>query len=135
MKEGCSSANGYTSEAIAAEVDRAEKAYEKIGVAEGLVNTLAERVAANESAVSTVDSRIATAKGEAEAEAARLDGLLKTELQGYADGKASDAQTAAQGYADEKVKGLAEGAVAANTLAISNLDAKVTEGLAWVIFE
>ena len=129
------SANGYTTEAIAAEVDRAEKAYEKIGVAEGLVNTLAERVAANEAAVSTVDSRIATAKGEAEAEAARLDGLLKTELQGYADGKASDAQVAAQGYADEKVKGLADGAVAANTLAISNLDVKVTEGLSWVTFE
>lgn len=99
------------------------------------VTNFESRIAANEAAVATVDSRIATAKGEAIADAEGKISAAKTELQGYADGKASAAQTAAEGYADGKVDALANGAVAGNTAAIAALDAKVTEGLAWVVFE
>ena len=131
-----SSANGYTDEKIAAEVLRADGKYEEKGVAKGLVDTLAERVSANETAVNTtLPAAINKAKEDAIADADGKLAAAKTELQGYADQAEADALSAAQGYADEKVKGLADGAVAANTLAISNLDAKVTEGLAWVIFE
>lgn len=133
--EAVTSANGYTDEKIAAEVLRADGKYEEKGVAKGLVDALAERVSDNEAAVATVDSRIATAKSEAIAEATRLDGVLKSELQTYADGKASAAQNAAEAKAAELVNGLANGAVATNTAAIAALDAKVTEGLAWVTFE
>lgn len=134
--EAVSSANGYADGLIEDEVERAEAAYEKIGVAQGLVDGLANgAVAQNTAALATVDSRIATAKSEAISDAEGKISAAKTELQGYADGKASAAQTAAEGYADGKVKELADGAVAANTAAISALDAKVTTGLQWVMFE
>ena len=130
------SANGYTDEKIAAEVLRADGKYEEKGVAKGLVDTLAERVSANETAVNTtLPAAITKAKEDAIADADGKLAAAKTELQGYADQAEADALSAAQGYADEKVKALADGAVAANTLAISNLDAKVAEGLSWVIFE
>jgi hypothetical protein len=126
--------NEETTAAALTELDGRVDALEALDLGNKVTN-FEGRIAANEAAVATVDSRIATAKGEAIAD---VDGKLasaKTELQGYADQAEADALSAAQGYADEKVKGLADGAVAANTLAISNLDAKVTEGLSWVIFE
>ena len=134
--EVVTTANGYTDEKIAAEVLRADGKYEEKGVAAGLVNGLAERVAANELAVgTTLPAAIATAKSEAIAEATRLDGVLEGTLKTYAEGEADAAEAAAKGYADEKVKALADGAVATNTAAIAALDAKVAEGFAWVRFE
>ena len=134
--EAVTTANGYTDEKIAAEVLRADGKYEEKGVAAGLVNGLAERVAANELAVgTTLPAAIATAKSEAIAEATRLDGVLEGTLKTYAEGEADAAEAAAKGYADEKVKALADGAVATNTAAIAALDAKVAEGFAWVRFE
>ena len=134
--EAVTAANGYTDEKIAAEVLRADGKYEEKGVAAGLVNGLAERVAANELAVgTTLPAAIATAKSEAIAEATRLDGVLEGTLKTYAEGEADAAEAAAKGYADNKVKALADGAVATNTAAIAALDAKVAEGFAWVMFE
>ena len=126
--------NEKTTAAALTELDGRVGALEALGL-ETVIEGFEDRIAANEAAVATVDSRIATAKGEAIADADGKLAAAKTELQGYADGKASAAQTAAEGYADGKVQELAEGAVAANTAAISALDAKVSEGLAWVAFE
>lgn len=131
-------ANDYADGLIEAEVERAEAAYEKIGVAAGLVNGLAEgAVAANATAISglqgqvgtgTVDSRIATAKSEAITAAGEA-----------ADQKIADLKLAETyekvGVAQGLVDGLANGAVAGNTAAIAALEAKVTEGLSWVVFE
>ena len=136
--EAVTAANGYTDEKIAAEVLRADGKYEEKGVAAGLVNGLAEgAVAANTAAISglqgqvgtgTVDSRIATAKSEAISAAGTA-----------ADQKIADLKLAETyekvGVAQGLVNGLANGAVATNTAAIAALDAKVAEGLAWVIFE
>lgn len=133
-----SEANGYADGLIAAEVERAEAAYEKIGVAAGLVNGLAEgAVAANATAISglqgqvgtgTVDSRIATAKSEA------ITAAGEAADQKIADLKLGETYEKV-GVAEGLVNGLANGAVATNTAAIAALDAKVTEGLAWVTFE
>lgn len=131
-------ANGYADGLIEAEVERAEAAYEKIGVAAGLVNGLAEgAVAANATAISglqgqvgtgTVDSRIATAKSEA------ITAAGEAADQKIADLKLGETYEKV-GVAQGLVNGLANGAVADNTAAIAALDAKVTEGLAWVTFE
>lgn len=131
-------ANGYADGLIEVEVERAEAAYEKIGVAAGLVNGLAEgAVAANATAISglqgqvgtgTVDSRIATAKSEA------ITAAGEAADQKIADLKLGETYEKV-GVAQGLVNGLANGAVAANTAAISALDAKVAEGLAWVTFE
>ena len=133
-----SEANGYADGLIEAEVERAEAAYEKIGVAAGLVNGLAEgAVAANATAISglqgqvgtgTVDSRIATAKSEA------ITAAGEAADQKIADLKLDETYEKV-GVAQGLVNGLANGAVATNTAAIAALDAKVTEGLAWVTFE
>lgn len=136
--EAITAANGYADGLIVTEVERAEAAYEKIGVAAGLVNGLAEgAVAANATAISglqgqvgtgTVDSRIATAKSEAiTAAGAAAD-------QKIADLKLNETYEKV-GIAQGLVDGLANGAVKANTDAISALDAKVTEGLSWAVFE
>lgn len=136
--EAVTAANGYADGLIEAEVERAEAAYEKIGVAAGLVNGLAEgAVAANATAISglqgqvgtgTVDSRIATAKSEA------ITAAGEAADQKIADLKLDETYEKV-GVAQGLVNGLANGAVAANTAAIAALDAKVTEGLAWVTFE
>lgn len=81
-----SEANGYADGLIEDEVERAEAAYEKIGVAAGLVKALADgAVAANSAAVATIDSRIATAKAGAE-ETASADATKKAN-QALADAK------------------------------------------------
>jgi hypothetical protein len=136
--EAITAANGYADGLIEAEVKRAEAAYEKIGVAAGLVNGLAEgAVAANATAISglqgqvgtgTVDSRIATAKSEA------ITAAGEAADQKIADLKLGETYEKV-GVAQGLVDGLANGAVAANTAAIAALDAKVAEGLAWVTFE
>lgn len=136
--EAITAANGYADGLIEAEVERAEAAYEKIGVAAGLVNGLAEgAVAANATAISglqgqvgtgTVDSRIATAKSEA------ITAVGEAADQKIADLKLDETYEKV-GVAQGLVNGLANGAVAANTAAIAALDAKVAEGLAWVTFE
>jgi hypothetical protein len=137
-EEAVAAANGYADDLIEAEVERAEAAYEKIGVAAGLVKALEEgAVATNATAISglkeqvgtgTVDSRIATAKSEAITAAGEA-----------ADQKIADLKLAETyekvGVAKGLVDALAEGAVAGNTAAIAALDAKVTEGLSWVVFE
>ena len=136
--EAITAANGYADGLIEAEVERAEAAYEKIGVAAGLVNGLAEgAVAANATAISglqgqvgtgTVDSRIATAKSEA------ITAAGEAADQKIADLKLGETYEKV-GVAQGLVNGLANGAVADNTAAIAALDAKVAEGLAWVTFE
>lgn len=136
--EAITAANGYADGLIEAEVERAEAAYEKIGVAAGLVNGLAEgAVAANATAISglqgqvgtgTVDSRIATAKSEA------ITAAGEAADQKIADLKLGETYEKV-GVAQGLVNGLANGAVATNTAAIAALDAKVAEGLAWVTFE
>ena len=136
--EAITAANGYTDEKIAAEVLRADGKYEEKGVAAGLVNGLAEgAVAANATAISglqgqvgtgTVDSRIATAKSEA------ITAAGQAADQKIADLKLDETYEKV-GVAQGLVNGLANGAVAANTAAIAALDAKVTEGLAWVEFK
>lgn len=127
-------ANEETTAAALTDLDNRVDALEALDLGNKVAN-FEGRIAANEAAVATVDSRIATAKGEAIADADGKLAAAKTELQGYADGKASAAQTAAEGYADGKVQELAEGAVADNAAAIAALDAKVTAGLQWVTFE
>ena len=75
--EAISAAEDYADGLIESEVERAEAAYEKIGVAAGLVKELADgAVAANSAALATVDSRIATAKAGAE-ETASADATKK----------------------------------------------------------
>lgn len=136
--EAVSSANGYADGLIEAEVERAEAAYEKIGVAAGLVNGLAEgAVAANASAISTLQGKVdvekvSTAIATAKSEAVTAAGQAAD--QKIADLKLDETYEKV-GFAKGLVDALAEGAVAGNTAAIAALDAKVTEGLAWVIFE
>lgn len=136
--EAVSSANGYADGLIEAEVERAEAAYEKIGVAAGLVNGLAEgAVAANASAISTLQGKVdvekvSTAIATAKSEAVTAAGQAAD--QKIADLKLDETYEKV-GVAKGLVDALAEGAVAGNTAAIAALDAKVTEGLAWVIFE
>lgn len=136
--EAVTAANGYTDEKIAAEVLRADGKYEEKGVAAGLVNGLAEgAVAANATAISglqgqvgtgKVDDRIATAKSEA------ITAAGQAADQKIADLKLGETYEKV-GVAQGLVNGLANGAVATNTAAIAALDAKVTEGLAWVEFK
>ena len=134
------SANGYADGLIESEVERAEAAYEKIGVAAGLVNGLAEgAVAANATAISdlqgqvgtgTVDSRIATAKSEA------ITAAGEAADQKIADLKLPETYEKV-GVAEGLVNGLANGAVAQNTTDIANLKASLEAGdsLAWAMFE
>lgn len=131
-------AEDYADGLIADEVERAEAAYEKIGVAAGLVNGLANgAVAANASAISTlqgkvdvekVSTAIATAKGEAIAAAGTAAD------QKIADLKLDETYEKA-GVAEGLVNGLANGAVATNTAAIAALETQITNGLSWVTFE
>lgn len=139
-EEAIEAANGYADGLIEAEVERAEAAYEKIGVAAGLVNGLAEgAVAANATAISglqeqvgtgTVDSRIATAKSEA------ITAAGEAADQKIADLKLDETYEKV-GVAKGLVDGLANGAVAQNTTDIANLKASLEAGdsLAWVTFE
>lgn len=81
---------------------------------------------------------IADAKAGAEATAA-ADATSKantaeSNAKGYADGLIAAEVTRSNKYADDAVA-VEAAKVAANTAAITALDAKVTEGLAWVIFE
>ena len=81
---------------------------------------------------------IADAKAGAEATAA-ADATSKantaeSNAKGYADGLIAAEVTRSNKYADDAVA-VEAAKVAANTAAIAALDAKVTEGLAWVIFE
>lgn len=96
------------------------------------------RIAANEGAVATVDSRIATAKAGAEetaaADAASKANAAEAAAKSYADGLIAAEVTRSNKYADDAVA-VEAAKVAANTAAISALDTKVTEGLAWVEFE
>ena len=125
-----------TAEALT-DLDSRVDAIEAIGL-EGVLEGLEGRVAANEAAVATVDSRIATAKGEA-IEAAAGDATSKantaeSNAKGYADGLIAAEVTRSNKYADDAVA-VEAAKVSANTAAISALDAKVTEGLSWVVFE
>lgn len=138
--EAVTAANGYADGLIATEVERAEAAYEKIGVAAGLVNGLAEgAVATNATAISglqgqvgtgTVDSRIATAKSEA------ITAAGEAADQKIADLKLDETYEKV-GVAKGLVDGLANGAVAQNTTDIANLKASLEAGdsLAWAQFE
>lgn len=93
-------------EDIAAEKERAE------GVEAGFET----RIKANEDALATVDTRIATAKTEAlsgaEAKAKELDAALKTEL---------------EAYADSKVEGVDLSGIAANAGEIATLKGQMTQ--------
>lgn len=138
--EAVTAANGYADGLIATEVERAEAAYEKIGVAAGLVNGLAEgAVAANATAISglqgqvgtgTVDSRIATAKSEA------ITAAGEAADQKIADLKLDETYEKV-GVAQGLVNTLATGAVASNTTEITNLKAALGngDGLTWAQFE
>lgn len=136
--EAVTAANGYADGLIEDEVERAEAAYEKIGVAAGLVNGLAQgAVAANTSAISTlqgkvdvekVSTAIATAKSEA------ITAAGEAADQKIADLKLEETYEKV-GVAEGLVNALANGAVKTNTAAIAALDTKITEGLSWVTFE
>ena len=138
--EAVTAANGYADGLIATEVERTEAAYEKIGVAAGLVNGLAEgAVADNATAISglqgqvgtgTVDSRIATAKSEA------IVAAGETTDQKIADLKLDETYEKV-GVAQGLVNALATGAVASNTTEITNLKAALEkgDGLTWAHFE
>lgn len=125
-----------TAEALT-DLDGRVDALEALGL-EGVIEGFEDRIAANEAAVATVDSRIATAKGEA-IETAAGDATSKantaeSNAKGYADGLIAAEVTRSNKYADDAVA-VEAAKVAANTAAISALDAKVTEGLSWVVFE
>lgn len=133
-----SEANGYADGLIEAEVERTEAAYEKIGVAAGLVDGLAEgAVAANATAISGLQDKVDVEKVSTAISTAKSEAVIAAGE--AADQKIADLKLAETyekvGVAQGLVDGLANGAVAANTAAISALDAKVTEGLAWVEFE
>ena len=125
-----------TAQAITDLGDRVD-ALEDLGL-EDVLEGLEGRVAANEAAVATVDSRIATAKGEAiadaAADAASKANTAESNAKGYADGLIAAEVTRSNKYADDAVA-VEAAKVATNTAAISALDAKVTEGLSWVAFE
>lgn len=139
-EEAVEAANGYADGLIEVEVERAEAAYEKIGVAAGLVKALEEgAVATNATAISglkeqvgtgTVDSRIATAKSEA------ITAAGEAADQKIADLKLDETYEKV-GVAKGLVDGLANGAVAQNTTDIANLKASLEAGdsLAWAQFE
>lgn len=139
-EETIEAANEYADGLIEAEVERAEAAYEKIGVAAGLVNGLAEgAVADNATAISglqgqvgtgTVDSRIATAKSEA------ITAAGEAADQKIADLKLDETYEKV-GVAQGLVNALATGAVASNTTEITNLKAALGngDGLTWAQFE
>lgn len=129
--------NEKTTAAALTELDGRVDALEALELGE-VVEDFEGRIAANEAAVATVDSRIATAKSGAEATAA-ADATSKantaeSNAKGYADGLIAAEVTRSNKYADDAVA-VEAAKVAANTAAISALDAKVTEGLAWVEFE
>lgn len=139
-EEAIEAANGYADGLIEAEVERAEAAYEKIGVAAGLVKALEEgAVATNATAISglqeqvgtgKVDDRIATAKSEA------ITAAGEAADQKIADLKLDETYEKV-GVAKGLVDGLANGAVAQNTTDIANLKASLEAGdsLAWAQFE
>ena len=129
--------NEKTTAAALTELDGRVDALEALELGT-VVEDFEGRIAANEAAVATVDSRIATAKSGAEATAA-ADATSKantaeSNAKGYADGLIAAEVTRSNKYADDAVA-VEAAKVAANTAAISALDAKVTEGLAWVEFE
>jgi hypothetical protein len=129
--------NEKTTAAALTELDGRVDALEALELGT-VVEDFEGRIAANEAAVATVDSRIATAKAGAEATAA-ADATSKantaeSNAKGYADGLIAAEVTRSNKYADDAVA-VEAAKVAANTAAISALDAKVTEGLAWVEFE
>lgn len=129
--------NEKTTAAALTELDGRVDALEALDL-DAVVEDFEGRIAANEAAVATVDSRIATAKSGAEATAA-ADATSKantaeSNAKGYADGLIAAEVTRSNKYADDAVA-VEAAKVAANTAAISALDAKVTEGLAWVEFE
>ena len=129
--------NEKTTAAALTELDGRVDALEALDLG-AVVEDFEGRIAANEAAVATVDSRIATAKSGAEATAA-ADATSKantaeSNAKGYADGLIAAEVTRSNKYADDAVA-VEAAKVAANTAAISALDAKVTEGLAWVEFE
>ena len=131
-----------TAEALT-ELDGRVDALEGMGLA-GVIEGLEGRIAANEAAVATVDSRIATAKGEA-VDAAAADATSKantaeSNAKGYADGLIAAEVTRSDKYADDAVAAealIARAAEKANADAIAALDAalKAGEGFTWVTFE
>lgn len=130
-------ANEKTTAAALTDLDGRVDALEAMGLGD-VVEGFEARIAANEAAVATVDSRIATAKSGAEATAA-ADATSKantaeSNAKGYADGLIAAEVTRSNKYADDAVA-VEAAKVSANTAAIAALDAKVAEGLAWVIFE
>ena len=119
------------------DLDTRVDALEEMGLGE-VVSNFEDRIAANEAAVATVDSRIATAKSGAEATAA-ADATSKantaeSNAKGYADGLIAAEVIRSNKYTDDAVA-VEAAKVSANTTAIAALDAKVTGGLAWVTFE
>ena len=129
--------NEKTTAAALTDLDGRVDALEAMGLGD-VVEGFEARIAANEAAVATVDSRIATAKSGAEATAA-ADATSKantaeSNAKGYADGLIAAEVTRSNNYADAAVA-VEAAKVAANTAAIAALDAKVVEGLAWVTFE
>lgn len=129
--------NEKTTAAALTELDGRVDALEALELG-AVVEDFEGRIAANEAAVATVDSRIATAKSGAEATAAAdatsKANIAESNAKGYADGLIAAEVTRSNKYADDAVA-VEAAKVAANTAAISALDAKVTEGLAWVEFE
>ena len=131
-----------TAEALS-ELDGRVDALEGMGLA-GVIEGFEDRIAANEAAVATVDSRIATAKAGAEATAA-ADATSKantaeSNAKGYADGLIAAEITRSNKYADDAVAAealIARAAEKANADAIAALDSalKAGEGFAWVTFE
>ena len=86
----------------------------------------------------SVDAKIAAAQAAAEAKAAELDGVLKTELQGYADQAEADAKAAAETKAkelDAALKTSLEGyADQAEADAKAHAEAYTNDALTWGSF-
>jgi hypothetical protein len=74
------------------------------------------------------------AEATAAADATSKANTAESNAKGYADGLIAAEVTRSNKYADDAVA-VEAAKVSANTAAISALDAKVTEGLAWVTFE
>lgn len=130
-------ANEEVTAAALTELDGRVDALEAMDLT-NVVSNFEGRIAANEAAVATVDSRIATAKSGAEATAA-ADATSKantaeSNAKGYADGLIAAEVTRSNKYADDAVA-VEAAKVAKNTTDIAALDAKITEGLSWVAFE
>lgn len=129
-------ANEETAAAALTDLDTRVKSLEGLDLS-AKVSDFESRIAANETAVSTVDSRIATAKSGAEATAA-ADATAKANAaeaaaKSHAETKASEAQAAAEATAAAALA-VEAAKVAANETAIAQLRTDLTNSWLWEEF-